>query len=157
MLGSFSPLPLDHGGRSRPTRPTVTTQSEPSQRGDSSVLARTAVSLEYASLRHTGHCPLGIYVVPSASNLLVWDAVFFVHQGEFTSKAGWQQAYHPFSRILCGFYTQVSFDLSFQLSRRFTGGGLYNGRLPPIDLFHWFVQLGAPLQAMEVIPNYIDL
>ena len=44
-------------------------------------LTRTAVSLEYASLRHTGHCPLGMYVTPSPDNLMVWDAVFFVHQG----------------------------------------------------------------------------
>ena len=42
---------------------------------------RTAVSLEYASLRHAQHCPLGMYVVPSAENLLVWDAVLFIHQG----------------------------------------------------------------------------
>jgi hypothetical protein len=47
-----------------------------------SPITRTAVSLEYASLRHSGHCPLGIYVVPSAENLLVWDGVFFVHQGQ---------------------------------------------------------------------------
>ncbi|KAI0650297.1 UBC-like protein [Trametes meyenii] len=40
-------------------------------------LTRTAVSLEYASLRHTGHCPLGMYVTPSPDNLMVWDAVFF--------------------------------------------------------------------------------
>ncbi|KAF8175382.1 hypothetical protein BJ912DRAFT_1024512 [Pholiota molesta] len=45
-----------------------------------SVLARTAISLEYASLINTGHCPLGIYVVPSTSSLFVWDAVFFVHR-----------------------------------------------------------------------------
>jgi hypothetical protein len=47
----------------------------------SSPVTRTAISLEYASLRHSQHCPLGIYVVPSAETLLVWDAVFFVHQG----------------------------------------------------------------------------
>jgi hypothetical protein len=48
---------------------------------DISSVTRTAISLEYASLRHSQHCPLGIYVVPSAETLLVWDAVFFVHQG----------------------------------------------------------------------------
>jgi len=47
-------------------------------------VTRTAVSLEYASLRHNGHCPLGMYIVPSMENLLVWDAVFFVHQGYYT-------------------------------------------------------------------------
>ena len=46
-------------------------------------LTRTAVSLEYASLRHTEHCPLGMYVTPSPDNLMVWDAVFFVHQGTY--------------------------------------------------------------------------
>lgn len=30
---------------------------------------------------YTGHCPLGMYVTPTPTNLLVWDAVFFVHQG----------------------------------------------------------------------------
>jgi len=55
------------------------------QTNESSVLARTAVTLEYASLINAGHCPLGIYVVPSSSNLLVWDGVFFVHQGLFNS------------------------------------------------------------------------
>ncbi|OCH90970.1 UBC-like protein [Obba rivulosa] len=47
-------------------------------------LTRTAVSLEYASLRHAGHCPLGMYITPSVNDLLVWDAVFFVHQGYYT-------------------------------------------------------------------------
>lgn len=45
------------------------------------ILARTAITLEYASLRNAGHCPLGMYVVPSSSDLFKWDAVFFVHQG----------------------------------------------------------------------------
>ncbi|KAK7696001.1 hypothetical protein QCA50_000641 [Cerrena zonata] len=46
-------------------------------------LTRTAVSLEYASLRYPKHCPTGMYVTPSPENLLVWDAVFFVHQGYY--------------------------------------------------------------------------
>ena len=50
-----------------------------------STLARTTIALEYASLRHAGHCPLGMYVTPSAEYLTVWDAVFFVHQGASTS------------------------------------------------------------------------
>ncbi|CDO71347.1 hypothetical protein BN946_scf184908.g105 [Trametes cinnabarina] len=50
----------------------------------STAVTRTAVSLEYASLRHSGHCPLGMYVTPSPDNLLLWDAVFFVHQGYYT-------------------------------------------------------------------------
>ncbi|CCL99410.1 uncharacterized protein FIBRA_01428 [Fibroporia radiculosa] len=50
----------------------------------SPALTRTAVSLEYAALRYTGHCPLGMYITPSVTDLLVWDAVFFVHQGYYT-------------------------------------------------------------------------
>ncbi|CAL1700996.1 unnamed protein product [Somion occarium] len=46
-------------------------------------LTRTAVSLEYASLRYPKHCPTGMYVIPSPENILVWDAVFFVHQGYY--------------------------------------------------------------------------
>ncbi|KAL1658586.1 UBC-like protein [Schizophyllum commune] len=45
---------------------------------------KTAVALEYASLRHASHCPLGVYVVPSIESLLVWDAVLFVHQGYYS-------------------------------------------------------------------------
>jgi len=48
-----------------------------------SPVTRTAISLEYASLRHSQHCPLGIYVIPSAETLRVWHAVFFVHQGYY--------------------------------------------------------------------------
>ncbi|KAJ7276357.1 ubiquitin-conjugating enzyme/RWD-like protein [Mycena haematopus] len=46
-------------------------------------VTRTTLSLEYASLQHRDHCPLGMYVVPSPESLLVWDAVFFVHQGYY--------------------------------------------------------------------------
>lgn len=46
-----------------------------------SPLTRTTIAQEYASLVYTGHCPLGMYVTPTPNNLLVWDAVFFVHQG----------------------------------------------------------------------------
>ncbi|KIY49172.1 UBC-like protein [Fistulina hepatica ATCC 64428] len=49
-----------------------------------SLITRTSIALEYASLRHASHCPLGIYVTPSIDNVLVWDAVFFVHQGYYT-------------------------------------------------------------------------
>ncbi|KAF8195940.1 ubiquitin-conjugating enzyme/RWD-like protein [Mycena galopus ATCC 62051] len=54
-------------------------------------LTRTTLSLEYASLQHQDHCPLGnstgMYVVPSPESLLVWDAVFFVHQGRYYADA----------------------------------------------------------------------
>ncbi|CAG7845970.1 SubName: Full=Uncharacterized protein {ECO:0000313/EMBL:CCA71092.1} [Serendipita indica DSM 11827] len=44
----------------------------------------SAVSFEYASVKQPSHCPLGIYVKPSSSNLLVWDGVFFVHKGYYS-------------------------------------------------------------------------
>jgi hypothetical protein len=54
----------------------------------SSFLAGTSVSLDYTALLHGGHCPLGIYVIPSSGNLLVWDAVLFVHQGQYLKSLG---------------------------------------------------------------------
>ncbi|KAI0663286.1 UBC-like protein [Cubamyces menziesii] len=91
MLSSLVPSPsLDFTTptKSRPSRQNTrvlstssTSNAEPSS---NNALTRTAVSLEYASLRHTGHCPLGMYITPSPDNLMVWDAVFFVHQGYYT-------------------------------------------------------------------------
>lgn len=65
----------------KPLKPSPTPQTPLSDFGSADVGTRTAISLEYASLRHPGHCPLGMYLTPSRENLLVWDAVFFVHQG----------------------------------------------------------------------------
>ncbi|PVG02692.1 UBC-like protein [Serendipita vermifera] len=50
----------------------------------SSAATLSAISFEYASVRHPSHCPLGIYVQPSSSSLLVWDGVFFVHKGYYS-------------------------------------------------------------------------
>src|SRR5258708_30555177 len=46
-------------------------------------LSRAAISLEYASLRYQSHCPLGMYVIPFAEDPSIWDAILFIHQGEF--------------------------------------------------------------------------
>ncbi|KAF4574632.1 hypothetical protein EYR36_005980 [Pleurotus pulmonarius] len=46
-------------------------------------VARAAVAFEYAALRNEAHAPLGMYVTPSEENLMVWNAVFFVHQGYY--------------------------------------------------------------------------
>jgi len=51
---------------------------------DTNPVTHTAVSLEYASLRHKEHCPLGMYIIPSTETLMIWDAVLFVHQGYYT-------------------------------------------------------------------------
>ncbi|THH32756.1 hypothetical protein EUX98_g1468 [Antrodiella citrinella] len=47
-------------------------------------IARTTISTEYAALRHPDHCPSGFYVTPSPESLLIWDVVFFVHQGYYS-------------------------------------------------------------------------
>jgi hypothetical protein len=74
---NVSPAELATSGKGQTASHRSTVKNPP----DVSPVTRTAISLEYASLRHSQHCPLGIYVVPSAETLLVWDAVFFVHQG----------------------------------------------------------------------------
>ncbi|KAF5363678.1 hypothetical protein D9756_000645 [Leucocoprinus leucothites] len=87
MLGSFvaNPLLATQSRTSKGTNNSLTATStiNPSKADAPSIVARTALSLEYASLRHADHCPLGIYVVPSPENLFVWDAVLFVHQGYY--------------------------------------------------------------------------
>ncbi|EIW61329.1 UBC-like protein [Trametes versicolor FP-101664 SS1] len=89
MLSSLVPSPsldLSSPTKNRPNKQKTRTLSNGTllNTDPSPALTRTAVSLEYASLRHTGHCPLGMYVTPSPDNLMVWDAVFFVHQGYYT-------------------------------------------------------------------------
>jgi hypothetical protein len=88
MLGPMPFAIMDTGGL-RPDRNRVNSHPRstqpsgaPPEPANVSPVTRTAVSLEYASLRHSQHCPLGMYVVPSPENLLMWDAIFFVHQGE---------------------------------------------------------------------------
>ncbi|KIM90771.1 hypothetical protein PILCRDRAFT_1032 [Piloderma croceum F 1598] len=88
MLSSLVPSPTIDLGAARAknrttTRPTTSSAPQPIDTIASPV-TRTAVSLEYASLCYNMHCPLGMYIVPSNENLLVWDAVFFVHQGYYT-------------------------------------------------------------------------
>jgi hypothetical protein len=86
MLGSFvaNPLLTSHPRTSKPFDSSTTTnaghKAEVSS-GTQAIAGRAALMLEYASLRHSNHCPLGMYVVPSPENLFVWDAVLFVHQG----------------------------------------------------------------------------
>ncbi|OSX60166.1 hypothetical protein POSPLADRAFT_1147806 [Postia placenta MAD-698-R-SB12] len=77
-------IDLSASAKSRP-RPSSRVPSSNAVIPDqaSPALTRTAVSLEYAALRYSGHCPLGMYVTPSTGDLLVWDAVFFVHQGYY--------------------------------------------------------------------------
>ncbi|KAG8985767.1 hypothetical protein FRB94_004209 [Tulasnella sp. JGI-2019a] len=44
-----------------------------------------SISEEYAALRHTSHCPTGMYVIPSVDSLLLWTGVLFVHKGLYAS------------------------------------------------------------------------
>lgn len=83
MLSGLVTSPtFDLGGRSRnasskPLQATVDPTDAPI-----GPVTRAAISIEYASLRHDKHCPTGMYVIPSAESILIWDATLFVHKGE---------------------------------------------------------------------------
>lgn len=83
MLGGVVAPAMDYGSSRLKSRSTTTNQSPSGALPDGPVdpVVRTAVSLEYASVRYKEHCPLGIYIIPSSESLMIWDAVFFVHQG----------------------------------------------------------------------------
>lgn len=65
---------------------------------NNNTVARAAVAQEYANLRYREHCPLGMYVTPAMDNLLVWDAVLFVHRGAFAFAFPFP---FPFPSVLC--------------------------------------------------------
>ncbi|KDR83764.1 hypothetical protein GALMADRAFT_236124 [Galerina marginata CBS 339.88] len=151
MLGNFAVLPLDLGYQSHNTQPSGRPsasrnplQPDPSIQGHENILTRTAVSLEYASLRNSGHCPLGIYIVPSSRNLLVWDGVFFVHQGYYAdSILKFRLTFpdnYPESPPAVDFVTDVFHPLVSQ-----TGSFNLNPRFRPwrpkehhvFDVLHW--------------------
>ncbi|KAJ7068260.1 UBC-like protein [Mycena amicta] len=69
---------LEFGSRPKPTQRKTTAASD-----SVDPVTRTTISLEFASLGHRDHCPLGIYVLPSPDTIMVWDGVFFVHKGYF--------------------------------------------------------------------------
>ncbi|KAH9812134.1 ubiquitin-conjugating enzyme/RWD-like protein [Melampsora americana] len=46
-------------------------------------MASLEVSLEFASLRLPGHCPLGVWVIPSPTNIYQWQGVLFIHRGYY--------------------------------------------------------------------------
>lgn len=79
MLGMapLSPFPLDV----TPKKPKPPSRQSTSILEARNPVAGTAVSLEYASIRHQNHTPLGMYVLPTAENILEWDCVLFIHQG----------------------------------------------------------------------------
>ncbi|KAG2013688.1 hypothetical protein CC2G_010568 [Coprinopsis cinerea AmutBmut pab1-1] len=57
---------------------TTTTSSK------ASIIARTTITMEYSSLMGAGHCPQGMYILPSKEDLFVWDGVFFAHEGFYS-------------------------------------------------------------------------
>jgi len=83
----YSPLDLSarlKGATSRLVSTGVdTTSSDSDSVVPISPVTRAAISIEYASLRHDKHCPAGMYVTPSAESILIWDAVLFVHKGDY--------------------------------------------------------------------------
>ena len=119
MLSLVPSATLDLGAASK-TRARTTSTRLPAAPNDlqvvdtSNPVARTAVSLEYASLRHNDHCPLGMYVVPSAEDLLVWDSVFFVHRGLFRVMPCALEA-HSYWTVNVGYYADsiLKFRITF--------------------------------------------
>ncbi|KAF7301661.1 UBC-like protein [Mycena indigotica] len=73
--------PIDFTSKSNKPAQRKSTVSASSDSVDP--VTRTTISLEFASLGHRDHCPLGIYILPSPDTITVWDGVFFVHQGYF--------------------------------------------------------------------------
>ncbi|KAF8165365.1 ubiquitin-conjugating enzyme/RWD-like protein [Crassisporium funariophilum] len=145
MLG-FSSLPMDTGAiqKSKQTQPSTSALPVEKNEGHDGVLARTAVSLEYASLRHASHCPLGLYVVPSSRNILIWDGVFFVHQGYYADsilkfRLTFPETY-PESPPAVDFVTDIFHPLisqngSFNLSPRFRPWRPKEHHV--FDVLHW--------------------
>ena len=106
-----------------------------------SPLTRTTIVQEYASLVYTGHCPLGMYVTPTPNNLLVWDAVFFVHQGAYLEHCQ-RFLYAMLScycvlmavRLLHGLDPQVPNHLPCELPWATACGAVPHRCVPPFDL-----------------------
>lgn len=47
--------------------------------------AKQSALIEYSSLSQPSHCPLGMYIIPSSSNALIWTGVLFIHRGYYAS------------------------------------------------------------------------
>ncbi|KAI7945063.1 hypothetical protein MJO28_010758 [Puccinia striiformis f. sp. tritici] len=46
-------------------------------------MSKLEISLEYASLRLPGHCPLGVWVIPSPDDIHHWCGTLFIHRGYY--------------------------------------------------------------------------
>lgn len=153
MLGALVPPPMmDHRSKTRPISRVIANVAT-EQDGDitTNPVARTTVSLEYASLRHNEHCPLGMYIVPSIENLLVWDAVFFVHQGECKTSLPLYQIVKVNRRILHRLDSQISPDIPPRLPRETPRRAIFNGCVSPAHITaDWRVQSCSSISTMEV-------
>ncbi|KAG0145533.1 hypothetical protein CROQUDRAFT_93652 [Cronartium quercuum f. sp. fusiforme G11] len=46
-------------------------------------MSNLEITLEFASLRSPGHCPIGVWVIPSPTNVYLWEGVLFIHRGYY--------------------------------------------------------------------------
>jgi len=166
MLG-FSPSPtIDLSSPNKSSRtssrvPSTNLATSNSDSSSSNPLTRTAVSLEYASLRHAGHCPLGMYILPSREDLLLWDAIFFVHQGYYMdSILKFRMTFppnYPEAPPVVQFLTDVFHPLisqqdgTFNLSPRFRPWRPKEHHV--FDVLHW-VKAAFKKQALDEIKEY---
>lgn len=145
MIPATSPyaVPITHQVRKKPQQKASESQSQPDALP--SPVVNTAIALEYASLRYQGHCPLGMYVTPSDDSLLVWDLVFFVHQGYYADSVLKFQLKFPTSypekppSVL--FLTDVFHPLIAQQSGEFNLSARFRPWRPKehhsFDVLHW--------------------
>jgi hypothetical protein len=132
--------------------PKKTLRKSSSQAGPTSLntLSRVAISLEYASVRHQSHCPLGMYVIPFADDPFIWDAVLFIHQGEIRVPF---VSYHTHSeaRLLHRLHPKVSFDVSSQLPRTTANSALHHRCLSSAHFSsRWNLQPRSQVQSLAV-------
>ncbi|KAL0949951.1 hypothetical protein HGRIS_009974 [Hohenbuehelia grisea] len=135
--------------------------STSSTNNSTNALARAAVAFEYASLKQRGHCPLGMYIIPSPESLLVWDAAFFVHQGYyedsiFKFRLTFPSTYpnHPPS---VQFITDVFHPLVSQQNGKFNLASRFRPWRPKehhvFDVLHW-VKAAFKRQALDQIKDF---
>ncbi|KAI9026582.1 ubiquitin-conjugating enzyme/RWD-like protein [Phycomyces nitens] len=84
-IASHPPIPSQHPNPQQNSdwdedisdRPDLQTTSEPFRRHE--------LMTEFTNLKNPGHCPLGMYMSPSADNINVWFGVLFVNKGLYRS------------------------------------------------------------------------
>ncbi|KAJ7667984.1 UBC-like protein [Mycena polygramma] len=142
MLVSLVPSSMDFATRSR-ARPEPK-KATPIAPDAIDPVTRTTISLEYASLHHRDHCPLGMYVVPSPETLMVWDGCLFVHQGYYadailkfrlTFAPNYPESPPAVQFITDVFHPLISHSGTFNLAPRFRPWRPKEHRV--FDVLHW--------------------